>query len=187
VTGNRGGIYGPGASARVSNSTISGNVAGNIGGGAAVLQVGSNRYPSFEVRNSTVTRNEANYGGGLAASFSPYVPGPGFPLVGSIVAGNTAPTNPDLDAANAAWNASFSLIGEVGTADFDDQGGNVIGADPKLKPLKNNGGPTNTHAFKKSPAKNKLPKSETPKSDQRGASARARATSAPTSWSSARA
>jgi hypothetical protein len=169
VTGNGGGIYGSGASARVSNSTISGNMAGNLGGGAAVLQVGSNRYPSFEVRNSTVTRNEANYGGGLAASFSPYVPGPGFPLVGSIVAGNTAPTNPDLDVANAAWNAAFSLIGEVGSADFNDEGGNLIGADPKLKPLKNNGGPTNTHAFKRSPAKNKLPKAETPKQDQRGA------------------
>jgi Ca2+-binding RTX toxin-like protein len=35
--------------------------------------------------------------------------------------------------------------------------------------LKNNGGFTNTHAFKKSPAKNKLPKAETPKQDQRGA------------------
>jgi hypothetical protein len=165
---NGGGIHSLGANTRVFNSTISGNEAGNFGGGVAADSSGSDLAPSLEVRNSTVTRNRAEYGAGLAARVSPYWPYPAeFHLVGSIVAGNTAPDNADLEFG--PWNASFSLIGEVGTADFDDQGGNLVGADPKLKPLKNNGGPTNTHAFKKSPAKNKLPKSETPKSDQRGA------------------
>jgi Right handed beta helix region/RTX calcium-binding nonapeptide repeat (4 copies) len=167
ATATGGGIYGQGANTRISNSTISGNEAANVGGGAAVLQSASDRYPSFEVRNTTVTRNEAGSGGGLAASFSPYVPPPGFPLVGTIVAGNTATTNPDLEFG--PWNSAFSLIGEVGTADFDDEGGNLIDVDPKLKPLKNNGGPTDTHAFKKSPVKNKVPKSESEKKDQRGA------------------
>jgi Right handed beta helix region/RTX calcium-binding nonapeptide repeat (4 copies) len=172
ATATGGGIYGQGADTRVSNSTISGNEAGNVGGGAAVLHSSSDIGPSFEVRNSTVTGNVAESGGGLAASvslyFLPYFSG--FALVGSIVAGNTAATNPDLDDLEfSAWNVSFSLIGEVGTADFDDEGGNLIGVDPKLKPLKNNGGPTNTHAFKKSPAKNKVPKSESEKKDQRGA------------------
>jgi Right handed beta helix region/RTX calcium-binding nonapeptide repeat (4 copies) len=167
--GNGGGIHSLGADTRVFNSTISGNTAGNFGGGAAVINSGSDLDPSFEVRNSTVTRNEADYGGGLAARVSPYVLPyfPGFPLVGTIVAGNAGSPNPDLEFG--PWNASFNLIGEVGTADFNDEGGNLLGVDPKLKPLKNNGGPTDTHAFKKSPAKNQLPKGQTPKSDQRGA------------------
>jgi hypothetical protein len=167
--GNGGGIFSLGANSRMSNSTISGNEAGNIGGGVAVLNSGSDVAPSFEIRNSTVTRNEADYGGGLAARVSPFVLPyfPGFPLVGTIVAGNTAPENPDLEFG--PWNSSFTLIGEIGTADFNDEGGNLIGVDPELKPLKNNGGTTNTHAFKKSPVKNELPKDETPKDDQRGA------------------
>jgi RTX calcium-binding nonapeptide repeat (4 copies) len=168
VSGRGGGIHSLGANARIFNSTISGNEAGNFGGGAAVINSGSDLGPSFEVSNSTVTRNRAEYGAGLAARVSPYWPYPAdFSLDGTIVAGNTGSPNPDLEFG--PWNASFSLIGEVGTADFNDEGGNLLNVDPKLKPLKNNGGPTDTHAFKKSPAKNKLPKSDTPKSDQRGA------------------
>ena len=163
-----GGIHSLGANTRVFNSTISGNEAGDFGGGAAVINSGSDLGPSFEVSNSTVTRNHAEYGAGLAARVSPYWPYPAdFSLVGSIVAGNTAPDNPDLEFG--PWTASFSLIGDPGTADINDGGGNIFDADPKLKPLKNNGGPTNTHAFKRSPAKNRIPKGQTPKSDQRGA------------------
>jgi hypothetical protein len=169
AAGNGGGILSLGADTRVSNSTISGNEAGNVGGGVAVLNSGSDLDPMFEIRHSTVTSNEADYGGGLAARVSIYVLPyfPGFPVVGTIVAANTGSPNPDLEFG--PWNAAFSLVGEVGTADFNDEGGNLVGVDPNLKPLKNNGGPTDTHAFKKSPAKNKVPEGQTPKSDQRGA------------------
>jgi RTX calcium-binding nonapeptide repeat (4 copies) len=156
-----GGIYIDNGGLEVRNSTISGNLAGASGGGIFMHDI----YPADdpELRSSTVTGNEATtYGGGIAESAY------GASLRGTIVADNSAASSPDLD--DGPWPISFSLIGDVGDANLDpDLGGNILGVDPNLKPLKNNGGPTDTHAFKKSPAKNKIPKAETPKSDQRGA------------------
>jgi hypothetical protein len=159
ANGYGGGIYSSEADVLIRNSTISGNSAGAAGGGVAV---GGFPYPAFDVRNSTVTGNEAsNYGGGLA-ELGIY----GQEIRGTIVAGNSAPTFADLD--DGPWPTSFSLIGDTDGATIDNDGGNLLNVDPRLKPLKNNGGPTNTHAFKKSPVRNKG-SSDSPNSDQRGA------------------
>ena len=187
ATDNGGGIYVLGDSGLpedlvISNSTISGNTAEDEGGGIYTseidmalrsstvsgnrAQAGAGIYlesseDTDEIQNSTVTRNVAtSSAGGIQR-------GPAE-LRGSIVAGNTAPLGPDISSA-FAFSAAFSLVGDTSDATVDDQGGNLLNVDPKLKPLKNNGGPTDTHAFKKSKAKNKLPKGQTPKSDQRGA------------------
>jgi Right handed beta helix region/RTX calcium-binding nonapeptide repeat (4 copies) len=158
-----GGIYVGGGDFTLLNSTVSGNVAGEDGGGVYITN-GANA----EIRNSTITGNRADTddAGGLYAS-----DGADALVRGTIVAGNTASSTnyTDLRLVGAdSYVFSFSLVG-----DPDDHtiagSTNLLEVDPKLKPLKNNGGPTNTHAFKKSPVKNKVPKSETPKSDQRGA------------------
>jgi Ca2+-binding RTX toxin-like protein len=159
--GHGGGVYSQYVETSIRNSTISGNSTDGTGGGAVVR--GFYTGPDFEVRNSTVTGNDAVVGGGLADMANDEA----SLLRGSIVAGNTDDLGtPDLE--EGPWAMSFSLIGDTTGAGIEDNGNNLLDVDPKLKPLRNNGGPTNTHAFKKSPAKNAGP-SEAPKSDQRGA------------------
>jgi hypothetical protein len=139
----------------IRNSTISGNAAGSQGGGVYV----HGAAVSLDVRNSTIVRNSADIGGGLYESDVP-----SSTLIGSIVADNSADSFLDLD--DGPWQGSFNLVENPATTVSGQ--GNIFDVDPKLKPLKNNGGPTNTHAFKKSSAKNKGP-SDAPNQDQRGA------------------
>jgi predicted outer membrane repeat protein len=153
-----GGIYTTGIDLTLRNSTVSSNRAR---AGAGIYLEDSE--DTDEISNSTVTRNAATQNAGGIQR------GPAA-LFGSIVAENTAPNAPDLYGP-FPFQLQYSLIGDTsGTpVEIDDNGGNLLNVDPKLKPLKNNGGPTDTHAFKKSKAKNKIPKGQTPKSDQRGA------------------
>jgi hypothetical protein len=90
-------------------------------------------------------------------------------LLNTIVADNTAGGgNPDL---SGTFNADFTLIETPGSAAVIGAD-NIIGTDPQLGPLQNNGGPTLTHE----PAAN-APPVETgdlafvppPNFDQRGA------------------
>jgi CSLREA domain-containing protein len=169
ISGNQGGPssfgggvrfdYGTSADVRFLNSTISGNSA-DVGGGVsfgstsndAVL---SNGRGSIELANSTVARNTAtSRGGGLY--LDRYDPGSGFisptiPLTSTIVADNTAGgAKQDLDRANGSggggFDTAFSLIERRGDAPLiqSPPGSNVLGVDPKLGPLKNNGGSTQT-------------------------------------------
>ena len=61
---------------------------------------------------------------------------------GTIIAGNSGS---DVGFEGTLF-ANHSLIGSIdaGTTDTD-QGGNILGVDPVLGPLANNGGPTQTH------------------------------------------
>jgi hypothetical protein len=164
VSGNQanimGGVSTYDSDLRIESSTISGNQAfagccAGAYGGADVL-----------VRNSTIVNNTAaEWGGGLGFDTAD------VELRGALIANNSADEGDDLFdlGAGSTFAGSFSLIEDPGNTGISSAGGNLIGVDPKLKPLKNNGGSTDTHAFKKSPVKNKLPKGETPKSDQRGA------------------
>jgi hypothetical protein len=154
-----GGIRMDGGYMTIRDSTISGNAA-RYGGGVALF--GGPNPATVEILNSTVSENSAVSGGGVAVAYA------GAEIHGSIVAGNSAPSDPDLSAATP-WPTSFSLIGDTSGAQIENEGGNLLNVDPNLKPLADNGGPTDTHAFKKSPVKNKIPKGQTPKDDQRGA------------------
>jgi parallel beta-helix repeat protein len=164
ANGKAGGIYVEGADFRLVNSTVSGNTAGDDGGGVYLL----GPYPSAtaDIGSSTVASNTADDdGGGVHELRIDAV------LRGSLVADNTAGSEGDdlFDSGPGGFDAGFSLVEDPDVSDPFGLDGVITGRDPNLKPLKNNGGPTNTHAFKKSPAKNKLPKAETPKQDQRGA------------------
>jgi hypothetical protein len=158
ISGNVAGLEGGGmyideSESVLRNSTVSGNSAGGLGGGLW--------FPDGEVTiaNSTIARNSANNGGGVASSVA------SLTFRGSIVADNT----PDdlYDSGAAAWFGAFNLVEDPGNSILPETG-NIFGQDANLKPLKNNGGPANTHAFKQSPAKNAGP-GDAPKSDQRGA------------------
>ena len=133
----------------ISNSTITNNKGGAVGGG--VLANGEN----VTIESSTITGNKV-----LTPLALPYR-GAGvthvtgiMKLNNSIVSGNspddlaTVPDIPDNDPPIVASkiNASFSLIGSAPYADVMDTipGSNITSSDVKLGPLADNGGPTET-------------------------------------------
>ncbi|HEX8567524.1 MAG TPA: carboxypeptidase-like regulatory domain-containing protein [Pyrinomonadaceae bacterium] len=120
-----GGIYNDGGTASLTNSTISGNTA-RYGGG--IYNTGT-----LTITSSTITANTAQgavgpgSGGGIFNSAS-----------GSLILTNT------IVAGNLVINSSSPDIagGVSPTSSF-----NLIGGDPKLGSLADNGGPTQTHAL----------------------------------------
>ena len=124
----------------VTNSTISGNLATDEGGG--IRANGS----VINVSSSTITDNSADAGGGIHHILSGAIN-----LSSSIVTGNTAATDANIS-------------GTLTTNTF-----NIIGGDPRLGPLADNGGQTYTHAIPyNSPAVNRGDPTITSGNDQRG-------------------
>jgi hypothetical protein len=162
-------IAGPTGETFLQNVTISGNVAGRSGGGASVY----NAYDTpVTVRNSTVVGNQAGsllyggggiyqYGGDCVADPNPIrppraacaggPPGDTMVLSSTIVADNAASADPDLGGGGGGYSyfrAGFDLVGEkpyLATWTADPAGSNIVGADPSLGPLYDNGGATYTH------------------------------------------
>jgi hypothetical protein len=163
-----GGFFGIGLAgdSRILHSTISGNEGGQSGGGISILQ------GNLQIINSTISGNSAAEGGGgsvgggggggslllrltTMSNNTARVEG-GNLLIGdpsseveldhSIVA-NGAPE--DLSSSGplpATVTANYSLIESPGDTLLVGAN-NIVGADPLLGPLTNNGGPTQTHAL----------------------------------------
>ena len=132
---NNGGGNGTG-SLTITNSTLSGNRASNAAGG--IFNFGSG---SLKLISSTVTDNSATNGiGGIYNSS-------GTVNIGnSIIAGNSAPTNPDV--AGTITSLDYNLIQVTGGANISGTTThNITGLSPNLSPLQNNGGPMRTHAL----------------------------------------
>jgi CSLREA domain-containing protein len=132
-------------SINVVNTTISGNRAGHDGGGL------DNSGGVTTMLDVTVTANvadsEQNYpGGGGIGNF-----GGTTTLRSTIVAGNTERRAQTPDCFNFSGGTLASLgqtlIGSTKGCDFTSAAGDLSGADPKLGPLADNGGPTPTHAL----------------------------------------
>lgn len=69
-------------------------------------------------------------------------------IVGTIVAGNAGTDLLGTGGGNGVIDSLASLLGVVDPATVvHDLGGTIIGANPLLGPLANNGGPTQTHAL----------------------------------------
>ena len=135
-TDDAGGLFlGPGTNAVIENSTISGNSAVGDGGGVYVYFA----Y-SVSIRHTTISGNTAGGAGGGIYAFPTSVN-----LENSIVA-NSNDAADDV-CGTGAYNVSFSLIEDVGTATINDltPGDNLFGVDPDLGALQSNGGPTQTH------------------------------------------
>lgn len=158
----------------ITNSTISNNYANwvfrdtgfIIGVGAGIINFGV----SLKLINVTVANNRASdsSGGVKFADLN------GSSSVGnSIIAQNTAPQNPDVDASVSLGN---NLIGIASNNSGFTNGvlGDIVGTNsnpinPLLGELQNNGGPSDTHALLPgSPAINAGNNSGAPSTDQRG-------------------
>ncbi len=141
----------------ITNSTFSGNTAGEGGG---IRNVGGN----VAVTNSTFSGNTTfspNGGGSINNSTG------SLTLINSILA--NSPNGDDClwELAHASRNNLVEGAKLCGLT--DGVNGNIVGLDPQIGPLHNNGGPTETHALLAgSPALDRASAADCPSTDQRG-------------------
>lgn len=156
ISGNYTDMYGGGmyldngTQVTISSSTISGNRSKQFTGGIMTL------IP-LNIYHSTVTANVGDddnvmgqfVGGGLLATGTKSV----VFVDHSIIAGNADKGSPDSNdclntMANTVSSLGYNLVGgKVYCSSFNTSKGDIIGADPQLKPLGDYGGPTMTHAL----------------------------------------
>lgn len=152
ISGNHGsqggGIYAryatdPGSTLTIVNSTISGNT-GEIGGGAYLR---SNAGAGVAILNSTITDNTTTDAAPSPAAV--YLQGTVNDIRNSIVAGNAVS---DLELQQGTVAAiDYSLVQVAGTEAalaLSNGTDNVVGVDPRLEPLADNGGLTLTHLLR---------------------------------------
>ncbi len=163
-----GGFYlGGNASATLENVTISGNTAGSDGvsrDAGGIYHGGA----SLTLRNVTIANNSATSGQGEGI----YVLANNTPLtaVNTIIADNGAEDFRRNSSSTSAMRVTYSLIERQGNAGLTDGvDGNLIGRDPLLGPLGDNGGFSQTHALlASSPAFDAGEEAACPGEDQRG-------------------
>jgi uncharacterized repeat protein (TIGR01451 family) len=151
----------------VENSTISGNRASERGGGLYL----STTYDELALRNTTIVSNTAGLGQGGGVSMRKT----SMRLENTIVANNAGQSGGDLetvvtDGVSSNFTLSYSLVEQPGEATITPSN-SLLGVDPQLGPLQENGGPTRTHLpAPASPAINagNPAFSPPPASDQRG-------------------
>lgn len=149
ISGNTSGARGGGiadynGNVTVTNSTVSGNTAAAGGGGIAELG-----FLAMTITNSTIAFNTTTggTGGGINVASGTTT------LTSTIVSNNTSGTStPDDITANGgsiAAGSSFNLIGDATTSGGLTHGtnSNIVGQDPLLEALADNGGATQTHAL----------------------------------------
>ncbi len=163
------------ATLTMQNDTVTGNLAGS--GNQAGFGGGLLNESGATLTNVTISRNRASSptgGGGIANDGT-------AALRGTILAANTgghAPSNCDVLAPLESNGYNLDNDGTCGLNGVGDQ----TGVNPKLGPLANNGGPTQTEALKAA-ARPSTPSSSArhPRPTNAASSAKAPATSAPTS------
>lgn len=143
------------ATLNLSNTTISSNSATDQGGGIYNGRIVTLNY-------STISDNSAQFGGGVFNNDL-------FNARNTLIAGNTAGTSaPDFYGVLASQG--YNLIENTSGATITGTTtGNIIGKNPLLAPLADNGGSTLTHALlSKSPAIDTASPSNPSATDQRG-------------------
>jgi predicted outer membrane repeat protein len=122
----------------ITNSTFFGNSCTNSGGAIFNNQVFLSGH-GLDLRNSTITDNSATAGGGIIVTkVTGALPSN---VSSSVVAGNKAASNFDIEGDWIIGNNN--LIGSASPG-FSSGTGNLLGVDPMLSPLADNGGPTQT-------------------------------------------
>lgn len=157
ATNNLGGLGQAGGTANITNTTISGNKAANFVGGFA-----AESDAVVNIRNSTIASNESDrLGGGISTTTRATV------LVkNTIVAGNTE-DNCETVQFGGDISSQGNNISSDNSCNFS-QPTDKRNTNPRLGPLQDNGGPTDTHALlKRSPAIDAGGKPFSP-TDQRG-------------------
>lgn len=156
-----GGIYNQGIM-NVTNSTISGNSANTSNSGWSAG--GIYNSGTANITNTTITNNTADGGGGVEISSGSTVS-----FKNTIVAANTAtgPGNANCDGSGTAASLGGNLE-DANTCNFS-QLADQRNTSPGLGPLQDNGGPTNTHALLAGSASiDRGTNSGCPATDQRG-------------------
>lgn len=145
-----GGISNSG-SATLINSTVSGNIATSDPELGASHGGGIFNSGDLTLLNATITNNSTrNFfpqqaimgdGGGIFNSGT-------VNLGNTIIAGNTDAGGETPDCAGTLNSRGYNLIQTItGCTIVGDTTGNLLGVNPRLGPLQNNGGPTQTHAL----------------------------------------
>ncbi len=129
-----GGIFNDGTTV-LFNSTVSGNTA-NFGGGI------QNNTGTLELTNSTISDNSANVSGGGISN------GSTVELINTIVADNVV----GGDCSGPITSLGYNLLGNNAGCSFTPTTGDLVGTsdspiDPRLGPLQDNGGSTETHGL----------------------------------------
>jgi hypothetical protein len=167
ITGNTAGEYGGGVdidngSALIENTTITGNSSAEDGGG-----VDTDTGGTVQFTNDTIDANTAQ---GTGTGGGVYVTGSNLQFADTIVANNTSGSASTLDCSSKPTDQGHNLD-STGTCFTPSSTNGDINANPKLGPLQNNGGPTDTQALLDgSPAINAGDNSTCATIDQRGVS-----------------
>jgi CSLREA domain-containing protein len=150
---NGGGIYHDGflhpeSLLTLLNSTVSGNTTSKGGGGTYVYG------GQLQLLNATIASNHVLLGGGPGGGL--YITATAtFTAQNSVIANNwhngtifTGPIPDDCLSSGTVGTLAYNLILTT-TRCFvtGPQGGNIVGQDPLLSPLQNNGGSTQTRAL----------------------------------------
>jgi predicted outer membrane repeat protein len=133
-TSNGGGIqtFRASAATKIENSTLDGNTATD--GGA----ISCHNDGSTSLYSVTVTFNQATTGGGISC--------PDSLLAGSILHRNAAPIGPEI--YGTLESLGYNLIASTAGATITGiTTGNLIGVNPQVAPLADNGGKTLTRAL----------------------------------------
>ncbi|MFZ5856640.1 MAG: choice-of-anchor Q domain-containing protein [Chloroflexota bacterium] len=161
TTNDAGGIYVAGsATLNVTNSTFSANTTASRGGGIF-------SFNPVTLTNVTVSDNSGAGGAGGVHMYDTLT------ITNTIIANNVTGGDCILDSGGSvSGTSSDNLIEDAANACglTDGVDGNIVGDDPLLGPLQNNGGTTETHALLSgSPAINTGTNTGCPATDQTGA------------------
>ncbi|MFT5964700.1 MAG: hypothetical protein ACI9L6_001447 [Flavobacterium sp.] len=133
---------------KVTNSTFSGNTSGNFGGA-----IFTRRRPAalndIRITNSTFVGNSAPYGGGYSSMGSSVSPQPTY-LTNSLFYENTASLGGSQMYSNETtnWKVNNCLIESTSAGQLAGVYADcIIGVDPLLGTLANNGGYTKTYSI----------------------------------------
>jgi hypothetical protein len=132
-----GGIYVGGGNLTVVNSTVTGNTSLSTGGGILASSAG------VTIRNSTIAFNTAEDGGGI------FLAGDALSVRNSIIANNIAVGASTAGVPNCVIKSAAVFSGRNISNDEScgPESATMIVANPGLKPLADNGGPTRTHGL----------------------------------------
>ena len=126
----------------LTNCTVALNASTQRGAGVDVQGAGPTDIVASTIAGNILSGQSAR-GGGV----SNIAPASALSLRNSIVADNVFPNGAD-DISGAVTSLDFNLIGSIaGAAITGSTGHNVTGVAPRLGPLKNNGGPTDTRSL----------------------------------------
>jgi CSLREA domain-containing protein len=124
----------------MENSTVSGN-SGSAGTGG-IINVGTMNLNNVTITNNTSNEETEGRAGGISGN------GGTLNLRNTLIAGNVNTAGGSPDCAGTLTSQGFNLIqSTTGCTVVGTTTGNLLGVNPLLGPLANNGGLTRTHSI----------------------------------------